>query len=63
MGTDKIMRPDLTDLLSPDDEEVHFRICQKEQLAPDIIREIAHFLECVADYYDRHREEKNHVSS
>lgn len=54
----EVLTPDLDGLIPSDEQEVEFRISQKEKVAPDIIREIAHFLETVADYYEhKNREE------
>ena len=52
----EIRSSDIEDLIEPD--EIEFQFNQKMKVAPDIIREIAHFLETVADYYDHKRKEE-----
>ena len=51
----EVLSPDLDGLFEPDEVEV--RIKEKERFTPDIIRDIAHFLLSVADYYDHKKKE------
>ena len=51
----EVLSPDLDGLFEPDEVEV--RIKEKERYTPDIIRDIAHFLLSVADYYDHKKKE------
>lgn len=53
----EVRTPDLDGFIPADEQEVEFRISQKEKVAPDVIREIAHFLVTVADYYEHRQEE------
>ena len=52
----EVLSPDLDGLFDPA-EEVEVRIREKERFTPDIIRDIAHFLLSVADYYDHKKKE------
>lgn len=51
----EVLTPDIDGLIDPDEIEV--RIKEKERCTPDIIRDIAHFLLSVADYYDHKKKE------
>ncbi len=53
----EVISPDLDGMIPADEQEIEFRISRKEKLAPDILREVAHFLETVADYYNRKSKE------